>query len=69
LASGSGDETICLWDMTTAGTPSAATISSASGEKTAPRLLRSYATKKSPVIGVRFSRRNVLLGAGPFEKD
>jgi len=55
LASGSGDHTVRIWDVKTGD------------EKAGPDLLKTFPTKRTPVFNVQFTRRNLLLGCGPFQ--
>ncbi|XP_037977282.2 transcription initiation factor TFIID subunit 5 [Plutella xylostella] len=70
LASGSLDNTIKLWDFalatdeTTAEEPVGAPTTAQKEEKL---LLRSFATKNSPVTSLHFTRRNLLLAVGTYE--
>lgn len=61
LASGGADNTVRIWDVSAGAQQKAA----ASQEKTSP-LLKTFPTKNTPVHCVRFTRRNLLLSAGPF---
>ncbi|CAB3231072.1 unnamed protein product [Arctia plantaginis] len=69
LSSGSLDCTIKLWDF-------AAITEEANGEEAGANnsiqkeekfLLRSFATKNSPIKGLHFTRRNLLLAVGSYE--
>ncbi|KPJ15131.1 Transcription initiation factor TFIID subunit 5 [Papilio machaon] len=69
LSSGSLDCTIKLWDFTqiTEETVNDETGSTTSVPKDEKYLLRSFATKNSPIKSLHFTRRNLLLGVGTYE--
>ncbi|CAG5021994.1 unnamed protein product [Parnassius apollo] len=69
LSSGSLDCSIKLWDfaLITDETPSEETGSNTSVPKEEKFLLRSFATKNSPIKSLHFTRRNLLLGVGTYE--
>ncbi|KAH3763179.1 transcription initiation factor TFIID subunit [Pelomyxa schiedti] len=76
LASGGADGAVRLWDVNKALTAASADVpmhyasstTSATGtqSRTSPELLETFYTKKTPVFQVNFTRRNLLLAAGPF---
>jgi hypothetical protein len=39
------------------------------GGTRSPELLKTFATKKTPVYSLKFTHRNLLLAAGPFLAD
>lgn len=66
---GSFDSTIKLWDFATI---SDETITEENGtnnnvQKEEKFLLRSFATKNSPIKNLHFTRRNLLLAVGSYE--
>ncbi|KAG6454068.1 hypothetical protein O3G_MSEX008468 [Manduca sexta] len=69
LASGSLDYNIKLWDFT--AITEEATLEEAgivnSTQKEDKFLLRSFPTKNSPIKGLHFTRRNLLLAVGTYE--
>ncbi|XP_047515654.1 transcription initiation factor TFIID subunit 5 [Pieris napi] len=69
LASGSLDCTIKLWDFALITDESAndENIASSSPAKEEKILLRSFATKNSPLKNLHFTRRNLLLAVGSYE--
>ncbi|XP_066585283.1 transcription initiation factor TFIID subunit 5-like [Prorops nasuta] len=72
LVSGSLDCTIKLWDFTKLAEEMSledVNVSHNPDVKTNADsyLLRSFATKNSPVLALHFSRRNLLMGVGMFE--
>jgi transcription initiation factor TFIID subunit 5 len=73
LASGSADETVKLWDVSGSGQPQVTEEGeqqSMNGKaETSSELLRSFPTKQTPVFKVAFTRRNLLLAAGPFAAE
>jgi transcription initiation factor TFIID subunit 5 len=61
LASGGADCSVRLWD------PAAARAGAGAGADAAPRApAAAWATKSTPVVALRFTTRNLLLGAGPL---
>ncbi|CAK9799104.1 Transcription initiation factor TFIID subunit 5 [Anthophora quadrimaculata] len=72
LVSGSLDSTIKLWDFTKLAEEMSledVNVSHNPDVKTNAEtyLLRTFATKNTPVLTLHFSRRNLLLGVGMFE--
>eukprot|EP01103_Thecamoeba_quadrilineata_P012702 TRINITY_DN3335_c0_g1_i2.p1 TRINITY_DN3335_c0_g1~~TRINITY_DN3335_c0_g1_i2.p1 ORF type:complete len:422 (-),score=60.83 TRINITY_DN3335_c0_g1_i2:110-1375(-) len=83
LASGSADNTICLWDINKARSgstlnlnlqadnPSLLKLNNNTNNKESSTsigdMLAMFATKKTPVCSVKFTRRNLLLAAGSFQ--
>ncbi|PON74502.1 Guanine nucleotide-binding protein, beta subunit [Parasponia andersonii] len=67
LASGSADCTVKLWDVTTS-TRVSKTEENKSGNTSRLRSLKTLPTKSTPVYSLRFSRRNLLFGAGVLSK-
>lgn len=71
LASGGMDNSVRLWDMSRVieeqDTDTDGNIPSSLHVNTSPDLLLgTYFTKSSPVLGLHFTRRNLLLGCGPL---
>ncbi|XP_007910610.2 transcription initiation factor TFIID subunit 5 [Callorhinchus milii] len=72
LASGSMDHTVRLWDMVKAFEDletddfSTATGHISLADNSQELLLGSYLSKSTPVIGLHFTRRNLLLAAGAY---
>ncbi|KAJ4460359.1 putative Transcription initiation factor TFIID subunit 5 [Paratrimastix pyriformis] len=71
LASGGADNTVRLWDMSKVipgeeDPAPASMLPSASTKAAASALVKTLNTKWTPVLSVRFTRRNVLLAGGPF---
>ncbi|KAI5641491.1 WD domain, g-beta repeat domain-containing protein [Phthorimaea operculella] len=69
LASGSLDCTVKLWDFTAITEEASGEENGASNsiQKDEKYLLRSFATKNSPIKHLHFTRRNLLLGVGTYE--
>ncbi|XP_053607989.1 transcription initiation factor TFIID subunit 5 isoform X3 [Plodia interpunctella] len=69
LSSGSLDCSIKLWDFTaiTEEIPSEEIGNNSTLQKDDKYLLRSFPTKNSPIKGLHFTRRNLLLGVGSYE--
>ncbi|XP_026321818.1 transcription initiation factor TFIID subunit 5 isoform X2 [Hyposmocoma kahamanoa] len=69
LSSGSLDCTIKLWDFTaiTDEATNEENGNSSTAQKDDKFLLRSFATKNSPVKSLHFTRRNLLLAVGSYE--
>lgn len=63
LASGGGDSKVILWNL-----PDALADKKSLVSKPGEHITGSYATKKTPVSYVQFSRRNLLFAAGAQEK-
>ncbi|KAM7255708.1 hypothetical protein ACFE04_008606 [Oxalis oulophora] len=68
LASGSADSTVKLWDVTTSTKAPKTLESKSSGSVNRLRSLKTLPTKSTPVYSLRFSRRNLLFGAGVLSK-
>ncbi|KAL8563934.1 hypothetical protein ACOMHN_059364 [Nucella lapillus] len=71
LASGGMDNKVCLWDLARIMEEQDPEVdsnmpSSLSVNTNPALLLASYATKGTPILALHFTRRNVLLGCGPF---
>ncbi|VVC86700.1 unnamed protein product [Leptidea sinapis] len=70
LSSGSLDCTIKLWDfglITDENTSEENTTNGSTATKEEKFLLRSFATKNSPLKNLHFTRRNLLLAVGSYE--
>lgn len=69
LFPGSLDCTIKLWDFTaiTDEATNEENGNSSTAQKDDKFLLRSFATKNSPVKSLHFTRRNLLLAVGSYE--
>ncbi|GMI92451.1 TBP-associated factor 5 [Hibiscus trionum] len=67
LASGSADCTVKLWDVTTSS--KVPRNEEKSGNPNRLRLLKTLATKSTPVYSLQFSRRNLLFAAGALSKN
>ncbi|XP_039763631.1 transcription initiation factor TFIID subunit 5 [Pararge aegeria] len=69
LASGSLDSTVKLWDFAVISDESLneENGNGATAQKEDKFLLRSYATKNSPIKSLHFTRRNLLLAVGSYE--
>ncbi|KAE8731668.1 Transcription initiation factor TFIID subunit 5 [Hibiscus syriacus] len=67
LASGSADCTVKLWDVTTSA--KVPRNEEKSGNTNRLRLLKTLATKSTPVYSLQFSRRNLLFAAGALSKN
>lgn len=69
--SGSLDCNIILWDFNAiteeANGEEAGTNNNTTVQKEDKFLLRSFATKNSPIKGLHFTRRNLLLAVGSYE--
>jgi transcription initiation factor TFIID subunit 5 len=71
LASSSLDCTVRIWDPKKATNNTSSDVSMSSLEESAAEsrstyLLATFATKCTPIFHLQFSRRNILLAAGPF---
>ncbi len=69
LASGAGDCTVRLWSMPLCAEAMLAAVPEVRERhaKEEPyQQLRSYHTRATPVCALKFSRRNLLLGAGAY---
>ncbi|KAK7484651.1 hypothetical protein BaRGS_00024059 [Batillaria attramentaria] len=71
LASGGMDNSVRLWDMSRVieeqDTDTDSNVPSSLHVNTSPDLLLgTYYTKSTPVLGLHFTRRNLLLGCGPL---
>jgi len=71
LASGGADSTLRLWDVNalevTERQRGSAAAAAAADKRTSPRFgscLKSLGTKSTPVVHVKFTHRNLLLGVG-----
>ncbi|XP_052812149.1 transcription initiation factor TFIID subunit 5-like isoform X1 [Mya arenaria] len=72
LASGGLDNTVKLWDVTkvikeTDKDMDASIPSSLSVNESPNLLIGSFATKATPVLNIHFTRKNLLLAAGPMK--
>ncbi|OMO61582.1 hypothetical protein CCACVL1_23405 [Corchorus capsularis] len=67
LASGSADCTVKLWDVTTS--TKAPRNEEKSGNANRLRSLKTLPTKSTPVLNLRFSRRNLLFAAGALSRN
>ncbi|KAE8656634.1 Transcription initiation factor TFIID subunit 5 [Hibiscus syriacus] len=67
LASGSADCAVKLWDVTTSA--KVPRNEEKSGNTIRLRLLKTLATKSTPVYSLQFSRRNLLFAAGALSKN
>jgi transcription initiation factor TFIID subunit 5 len=75
LASGSSDDTVRVWRVNDASTAPTQTVAG-SGTTGAPKMdkpadqcLKIFPTKRTPVYSVSFTKRNIMIALGVFQKQ
>ncbi|PRP87079.1 transcription factor TFIID complex subunit Taf5 [Planoprotostelium fungivorum] len=75
LASGGADETVRLWDCSGSSRQGQNQmmedddVTPATDTKTSSELIKSLPTKRTPVFHVKFTKRNMLMAAGPYRDE
>eukprot|EP00897_Mesotaenium_endlicherianum_P009273 jgi/Mesen1/8374/ME000468S07809 len=66
LASGSADNSVRIWDVSSTAKAARADDRTGTAATRRLRLVKTLPTKSTPVYGLQFTRRNLLIAAGAF---
>jgi len=67
LVSGSGDWTVRCWDVKSAGGAAGGVGEDGAEQNESVDLLATFPTKRTPIVNVQFTPRNMVLAAGPMQ--